>query len=405
MGRSFHHRRRAWALPLLAAVAVLTAPLAAAVQVASAGEPPCPSCPDRYPPPSGGGSGSGSGAGAIPAQPLISLDPISVSGGIASVSGTVQGAVGGAASVAARVRVTINGAVAGVSAAGTFSASTSLAAHGGVVVRAGDVKTGATFTISIPASAIPTDGVAADALAQLDADRVTLLLPPDGFTIVDGVAISAGVRVGQTTGIAGLTLNGADLLAQLRVGGSAESSTSKSGSTKPGGVKAGQGAPPSAHHNASATVSGKSTKVRLTVTATNGASQTTTVRVKRVRSVIRIGRQFSISAFGARGIRISSVTFNYALVRSTRQLGVAVTVRDLRRYLVRDAVVTLQPASGRTTIGSSAVRMSSRLGRATFSVPVGSAALGHKLYLKVVAETPRSNTHVTVSTSLPGIAR
>jgi hypothetical protein len=152
-------------------------------------------------------------------------------------------------------------------------------------------------------------------------------------------------------------------------------------------------------------VSGKSKTVRLTVTATNGASQTTTVRVRQVRSVIRIGRQFSVSAFGARGIRISAVTFIYTSVHSGRKLGVAVTVRDRRRYLVRDAVVILQPASGRTTIGSSAVRMSNRLGRAMFSVPVGSAALGHRLYLKVIAQTPRSTTHVTVSTSLVGGAR
>jgi hypothetical protein len=124
--------------------------------------------------------------------------------------------------------------------------------------------------------------------------------------------------------------------------------------------------------------------------------------VKQVRSVIRIGRQVSISAFGARGIHISSITFNRAAVASAGRLGVTVTVRDRRHYLVRDAVVMLQPTAHRASIRSTWVRMSDVLGRATFRVPVASSSIGHRFYLTVLARTPRSATLVTASTFLAG---
>ena len=108
----------------------------------------------------------------------------------------------------------------------------------------------------------------------------------------------------------------------------------------------------------------------------------------------------SISAFGARGIRISKITFNRSGLRSSGRLGIAVTVQDRRHYLIRDAVVMLQPSAHQTTIRSSFVRMSSTLGRATFSVPVASSLLGHRLYVRVTAQTPLSKTHVTASTLL-----
>jgi hypothetical protein len=379
---------------VLAAVAVLTALFsAAAAQVASAGGLPGVTAPT-----------------ALPALPLVSLGPIKVAGGVASLTGTVNtgvhATVGTAASAAAKVQVTVNGSPVTVSATGNFSATANVAAQGAVVVRAGS-PSGLAYTITVPASAIPSNGVAADALAQLDVDQVTLMLPPDGFTIVDGVRIRASVQVGQITGIAKLTLNGADILARLQLGSSSGTgSTSGSGSTgsgsKPGGAQPGKATAP-AHATASAPVTGTAKTVQLTVTGSNGAQQTTTVPVRRIRSVIRIGKQISISAFGARGLRISAVTFaKGSAMCAGGRLGVGVTVRDRRGYLVRDAVVILQPAAARVTIHNSFVRMSGMLGRATFSVPVAASALGHRLYLKVVARTPLASTHVTASTMLTG---
>src|SRR5438067_2630867 len=295
MGPCFHHRRRVDTIVRLAAVAVLTALFSAtAAQVASAskgkppsgGQPPCPSCADRLPPAgsSGGGSGSGgtsggAGQAAAPLQPLISLGGITLNGNVASVTGSVNvgATVGAAVAAAANLKVTVNAKPIAISASGDFTASTNLEVNGRIVVRATDVSTGACFTITVPSSAIPQGGVEADALAQLEADKITLMLPIDGFTIVDGVGIDATVHVRATAGIAGLHLNGADLLASLKPGVSASSSSAapaqssggRTAAPKPG-VKHGSGSTSSGHHSASARASGQAPKASLTVTGVHG---------------------------------------------------------------------------------------------------------------------------------------
>ena len=407
MGPCFQDRRRARALPLLAAVTLAAALFsAAAVQAGtgkppSGGQPPCPSCPDRTPPAGGASpsSSGGSGPTAVPAQPLFTLRTLSAGNGQATVTGAVNVSLGsgGSGSTSANLQLSVNGKQVAISAAGNFSATTNTSANGGVTVQANDASAGVSYSITVPGSAIPSSGIAAGALARLNADKVTLMMPVDGFVSIDGNGLDATVRVGGTTGIAQLDLNGASLLAKLQAGSSGSSSTS--GSTKPGSVKPGGGSAP-APHSASAPVSGSAKKVKLSVTATNGSNQTTTVRIQRIRSVIRIGRFLSVSAFGARGIRISKIVFNRSALRTIGRLGVAVTVQDHRHYLVRDAVVMLQPYAHHTTIHSSWARMSNTLGRATFSVPVTSGSIGHRLYLRVVAQTPRSQTRLTASTLL-----
>src|SRR5205085_8141025 len=200
-------------------------------------------------------------------------------------------------SVSGNLQLAVNGKNVGISAGGNFSATTNVAANGGVTVQANDASAGVSYAISVPSSAIPSSGIAAKALVQLKKDAVTLMLPVDGFVSVDGNSISASVHVSATVGIAGLSLNGVDLLAKLRVGassGSGSSGSSGSGSKPGGGVKPGGGSPPPPH-SAAAPVSGSAKNVKLTVTATNGAKQTTTVRIQRIRSVIRFGRLVSIS--------------------------------------------------------------------------------------------------------------
>jgi hypothetical protein len=310
----------------------------------------------------------------------------------------------------AGVRVTVDAAPVSVSANGTFSATAKVKADASIVVKASDGSTGQQYVISIPVSAIPAGGVAADALAQVDADAVTLMLPPDGFTIVDGVAISASVHVKAIGGIAALKLNGTNVLAKLRIGGSSGSgSNSSSGSssgTTPG--KPGATAPPAAsnqpcHHAATAPVAGSSRTVRLTVQATNGASQTSTIRVKRVSSVVRLGRSFSVSAFGARGIRITAVHFDASAVARTHRLVVGVTVRDRRKYLVRDAVVMLVPTAHGGTIRGSVAGLTNMSGRARFSIAVPRTSLGLRLSMLVTARTPTASARVTRSVRLAGL--
>jgi hypothetical protein len=427
MGLHFLHRGRSGAIALVTVAVLSTALLAltAGRAVADGGQPPCPSCPDRVPPP-GGGTGAGSGAGGSgggtaapsrPVQPLISLGGISVTNGVAAVTGVVNAAVDAGTGIAAKVEVTVDANPIAVAVNGQFSAKVDVSARAKIVVQASN-GSGQSSTISIPTSAIPANGTPADALAQLNADAIVLLQPPDGFASIDGLSVDAAVHVKAVVGIAGLDLNGVNVLAKLKVGSSSKSKPSSSGSgsgstpAPPSQAKPGTSAPPPTtapasrpiKHSTSTSVSGHSKTVALTVTGTNGASQTTTVKVKQISSVIRVGRMLSISAFGARGIRITGVRFDTSRVIGSHRLGVTVTVRDRRNYLVRDATVMLVPTTHRMSVRGSLAGMSGMLGTARFTVPVASATLGHRLYLTVVARTPRASARVTRSVALCGCA-
>ena len=417
MGPHFRHRRRRNLDIMFAVVTVLTACAAWFVQSASAQDPPCQSCPYRMPPAGspGGGSSQGGGPTAVPTSPvqaLVSLGSITSSGGVASLTGTVNaaaGAVSGSGTGSgASVQVNVNGKPVGISSNGSFSATVGTGSGSGrqIVVSASEKSTGQTYTITIPAAAIKAGGESADVLAQLDNDQVTLLIPEDGLVSVDGNPSDAQVQAKATTGIAQLSLNGSNLLPQLKgsagasSGGSGSGSGSGGGSAAPPPARPPVGTPPTAAPVARATVPGTARNARLTVTATNGASQTTTVTVQRVRSVIRVGRLMSVSAFGARGIRITGVQFETGAVARTHRINVTVTVRDRRNYLVRDAVVMLVPTARRTTISGSSARLTGLLGKASFTLPVAATKLGHRLYVTVQARTPRAATHLTRSVYL-----
>jgi len=427
---------------LLAVTALAAFLAAAAAQVAAAGGgSPCPSCPNRIPPPSGppsngtgsgptpvGSRGAGQGApsapgaagAAQPMQPLVSLGSISVLNGVASLTGTVNASAGLDASANVGVDLTVNASPVTVSAGGQFSASVDLNADAGIDLQA-SASSGVQYDLSIPTSAVLQAGASASAsasastsatasaTAQLDADAVTLLVPADGFTIVDGVGIEAQVQAAATAGIAVLNLNGANLLAQLdaQASASAGASGQSSGSSSSSGSLSGSsgagssGSPSASPASASAPVSGQAKQVALTVTGTNGVSETSTVPVNRVSSVIRVGKSSSVSAFGARGIRIASVAFDTSRLARTHHLGVTVLVRDRRNYLVRDAIVMVSPTPHRASVAGSWAATSDVLGRARFSVPISSRSAG-RIYVTVTAKTPRAKTRVTRSVGIGG---
>jgi hypothetical protein len=228
------------------------------------------------------------------------------------------------------------------------------------------------------------------------------MLPPDGFTSVDGTAVDASVHVKSIAGISSLTLNGVNLLAKLRIGGSSGTgSGSSSQGTSPGTPgattpPAGTSAPP-CHHSTTTKVPGNSPNVTVVVTSTNGTSQTSTVRIKRISSVVRFGRSFSVSAYGASGLRITAVRFDTRHVATTHRAVVNVTVRDRRKYLVRDAVVMLQPTVHGFTIPGATVGLTNTAGRAHFTVAVPRSASGHRLSLTVLARTPTASARLTRS--------
>jgi hypothetical protein len=331
-------------------------------------------------------------------QPLVSLGSLSVVDGVASLTGTVNATAGldtsaGASGAAgSSVDLTVNAAPVNVSAGGQFSASVDLNADSGIDVQA-DASTGVQYNLAIPASA----AVQAGATAQLKSDAVTLLVPVDGFVNVDGSGTEAQVQAQATAGISSLDLNGTDLLGQLAAQTSASASASPSGSGGSQAAPAAASGPSPA--TASAPVPGNAKQVALTVTGSNGVSETNTVPVTQVNTLVRVGRSMSVSAFGARGLRISSVQFDTTRLARTHRLGVTVSVRDRRNYLVRDAIVTVAPTPRRTTVAGSWAATTDALGRARFSVPVSSRS-ARRIFVTVTAKTPRAKARLTRSVSI-----
>ena len=384
----------------------------------------CPSCPFRTgpgpgPPQPGSGGPTASGrsgqAGqtgrgaqqaqqAQPAQPLIDLQPISSANGIATVSGTVSASAGTAlsvgASVNANVQVSVDGAPLTVGATGQFSASIDLGGQAAVDVSATSSVTGEIDTISIPTTSLDANA-SVNATASLDAAGVSVLLPVDGFTVVDGVGLDVSAQVTDASVLGQLQLNGTDLLGQVgaSVSGSASASGSASGSSSPDPVQSGGGA--SAQAGASATVSadlpGTVGSVDLTVADESGVTETATFPVQHVSSIVRVNHESSVSAYGALGIRIASIRFDTKSVARSGRMKVDVLLRDRRRYLVRDAIVMLGPAANRASLAASYAAISNRAGRAMFTVPVPKSAFGKRLYLTVKARTPRSSAKRTTS--------
>jgi hypothetical protein len=146
-------------------------------------------------------------------------------------------------------------------------------------------------------------------------------------------------------------------------------------------------------------VSGSAKQVALTVTGTNGVSQTSTVPVTQVTTVIHVGKSTSVSAFGAQGIRIARVQFDTGKLARTHRLGVTVSVRDRRNYLVRDAIVTVSPTPRRASVAGSWAETTDVLGRARFSVPVSSRS-ARRIFLTVTAKTPRARARLTRSVGI-----
>ncbi len=378
---------------------------------------------------------------------LVSLGPISIADGNVTVTGTVDAnaAVGGVAAVGSKTKVkaTIGGtaavsatasAKANVSAAanvklsvndqpvaiddhGGFKATVAVGAQPAVRIQAASLVTGEVFVTTIPVAAIPSGGSPVDALATLNAAGLTLLLPADGLTCFDGRPTQLTLNVANASLLAGLTIDGVNVLGTTR-GSSSSSSASKTKAKTKTRAKAKtttkvtwmQIAGGSAQVVSSSdgslvvrqAVASSSHDVEIAVTDTKGVMQVSTFPVKRLTSVIRIGRASSVTAAGARGLRVSALRFVTAGVTGRHRVRLQVTLRDRRNYLVRDAVVVVRGIAHRTTIAGQFATITNSRGTATFTLPVTSRLLGKRLYVEVYARIPAASVRVRASIGLPG---
>jgi hypothetical protein len=302
--------------------------------------------------------------------PPITLGPVTVGDGVATVSGTVGGVP------TADANVTINGQPAGVNAAGTFGATVNLAGQSGLNLSLRE-PSGQTFTLNIPLTTglVGPGGVIPPSV--LDALRnagISITVPPGGFESVDGQPLTITGSVLNPDSLASLTINGTP-------------------------VQPGQ------NGAFSQTVPGSAREVTVVATDRQGVSQTNTFPVEQLSSTIRTAAGTSVSALGARGLRIASVRYLTKGVKTKKRLTAIVTVKDTRGFLVRDAIVRLRAASfqSRSILGGQQVKISTKLGRANFLLKLRQKSFpkAKRLFTVATARTPSASARRQTSVRVP----
>jgi hypothetical protein len=308
-------------------------------------------------------------------QPLVTIGPVTVANGTATLSGSLGGNPSSAT-------LTVNGQPLTLGADGTFSATIDLAGKSELAFTVTNPASGDVVTTRIPLNSkvIGPDGVIpATILDQLEQAAITIAKPVEGFQILDGKPLEIGGTVADGSKLSELSVNGTDLLDKLSPSG-----------------KFAQAIP------------GSSDQVTVTATDTQGVSQSTTSDIRHTSSVIATPAGASISAAGANGVRVASVRYKTKGVKTNRRMTMTVTVKDRLGRLVRDAIVRVRVANFQVrrqfVRGGQQVKYSSRVGTAGFTVRVTKKALGKRVFMVAVARTPSASAATTTSVRLPRAA-
>jgi hypothetical protein len=309
--------------------------------------------------------------------PILSLGPVSIANGTATLSGSLTGAP------AAGLELDVNGQPLGVNANGTFAGSVNLAGQSALTVAARNPLSGETVTTQIPLTTNlvgPGGLISGTVLDALKRAGISLTIPEGGFVSVDGLPIRVEGGVLDRGELTSLKLNGTDVLERLSSSGSFTQ-----------------------------IVPGTSREVSVTATDRQGVSQTTSFGVAPVSSVIRTTAGPSVAAAGAVGLVIAKVRYLTKTARPLKRFRMIVTVKDRQGRLVRNATVRVRPTNfqsrKRFVVGKQRVKRSSKLGQANFLVLVRRHALGKRLFMVAAAQTAKARALKTTSVRLPRAKR
>jgi hypothetical protein len=304
------------------------------------------------------------------AAPIVDLGPVTVANGIATLSGHVT-------DQAMASSLTINGQPVAVDSSGQFLISVNLNGQSSLSFSTRDPVTGQTVTTTIPLSLAGAGGVIpGTVLDQLKAAGVSITTPTDGLVSLDGQPVKLSGMVRDPSQLQALTVNGKDVLDRLGTNGSF-----------------------------SQQVPGSSKAVTIQATDRQGVSQRETFSIESASSTVQTSQGTSVSAAGAFGIRIASVRYVLRGVQAKKRLSMIVTVKDRRGYLVRDAIVSVRGKSANSLRAGTAVKLSNKVGRATFVVRPRLARFGKRLFLIARAKTPSAQAHETTSVRLPKLQK
>jgi hypothetical protein len=319
---------------------------------------------------------AGRPAGADLLQPLVTLGPVTVANGTATLSGSLGGNPSSAT-------LSINGTPVSLGAGGTFSSTVNLAGQSELALTVTNTTTGDSTTTRIPltSNVIGPDGVIpATVLDSLEQAAISLTKPADGFKILDGKPLEIAGQVADGKQLSALTVGGTDLLGKLNSDGTFAQ-----------------------------TVPGSSKEVTVSATDRQGVTQSSTYGIAQTSSVIQTPAGASIMAAGADGVRIASVRYRTKAVKTKKIVTMTVTVKDRQGRLIRDAVVRVRVADFQVrrhfVSGGQQAKFSSRVGTAGFVIRVTKKALGKRVFMVAVAKTPSASAKKTTSMRLPRAAR
>jgi hypothetical protein len=300
-------------------------------------------------------------------SPAVTLGPMTVANGTATVAGSLGSPSSG-------VQLSVNGQPLAIDAAGNFSGAVNLGGLSNLTFRLSN-SAGEVTSVSIPLNSNvvgPGGVIPPDILASLEKAAVSILKPVDGFKILDELPLQIGGTVGDEDSLASLTVNGQDALGLL---GSDRSFT--------------------------LTVPGTTREVTVTATDHRGVSQTSSVPVLHTSSIFTTAAGRSVSAAGARGVRIARIRYITRNVRRTKRLRVVVTLKDRRGLLIRNGSVSVRSRFGGRIFRNPRAKRTNRVGQAAFLLRARKAAFGKRLVMITVAKTPSAKASKSSSVRLP----
>lgn len=296
----------------------------------------------------------------------ITLGPTTVLNGTATVSGRVNETAPAGATVSS------NGAPVSVKADGTFVAVVDVAGRSSLGLQVTDPVSGGSSAISIPLNSNvigPGGVIPPDLLASLERAAVSVLEPVSGFKILDGRPITIGGNVLDRDQLAGLTVNGQDVLGTLGSGG-----------------------------GFTALIPGTSRTVTVTATDNRGVSTTTTYPVTSQTSA---APGTTVAAAKAVGVRVASVRYLTKSFRKTKRVRMIVTVKDSLGRVVRGATVQVRGAPASRLVGRPKLKKTDKLGRASFLLKPRARAYGKRLFTVITAKTPTAKAQRKTSVRVP----
>jgi hypothetical protein len=304
-------------------------------------------------------------ARAISAPVLI--DAVSVEDGVAVVTGFVEAEL-----------LEVNGQVVKVAENGAFSAPIDLTQNALVleVLNSPDEI----VTVFVPIDVLLATG-GRGVLNDLVDAGISVDKPLDGFQVIDGEMPLVEGMVLDDSNLEALEVNGVNALNRLGDDGlfsiDLGSSTSSSSTSRE--------------------------TVTFMARDQRGVTQTSTFKTTNVTSTIATRAGTSVSAAGARGVRISKMALDSRSLRSAKHVRVLVTVKDRRGYLIRGASLRLV-ATPTKHVANGALRagFTNRVGKAQFAFRIKASAFkGGLLTIAARASTPKATATKKVALRLP----